>query len=73
MFITASSPQHDRARDLMPRWTGWVAKNYGPNAQYIIRYQAPLAWKMESRAFWKSLRAPFWNAARNPSRQRAVR
>jgi hypothetical protein len=60
--IQASSPRHDRARNLLPRWHGWVAKSYGPGACYKIPRQAALAWHMESRAFWKAFRAPFWGA-----------
>jgi len=37
-----------------PRWRGWVARRYGPNARYRIPYMPRLYWHMEGRAMFKS-------------------
>jgi hypothetical protein len=62
--LTTGYRGHEHARNLFPRWKGFVALRYGPNADYKIPRQAPLAWHIESRAFWKAFRRPWCNVKR---------
>ncbi len=36
-------------RRAMPRWRGWRARRYGPNARHKIPRMPLLYWKIESR------------------------